>query len=207
MEKYTSLLKFNNTENQCITVAETGQKAWLSRSVAVVGLIRINNKYLMVKRGPKCPDEVGKWVLPCGYLDNDENLSEAMMRECKEETSFNLLAMMSDLTDVTLNSFACDPFDESEFGMPYGDGRAVFTRSNPKRDKKQNISEYMAIVGCLAAELPVPDINQLNPDETEAVAWMSMEQINHLDAHGCIGFNHARQIIRFHAKLNAGFTL
>ena len=42
--------------------------------------------YLLIeKRGPGCPDEIGKWANPTGYLDWDETLKEALAREVWEE--------------------------------------------------------------------------------------------------------------------------
>ena len=67
-----------------------GKKLWYSRSVAAVGLVisydECNRYVLACKRGPGCPDEVGKWALPCGYLDFNESIEECMSREANEET-------------------------------------------------------------------------------------------------------------------------
>lgn len=73
-----------------------GKKYWISRSVAVHGIILLVNKktsqsyLLVVKRGPACPDEIGKWSNVCGYLDWDETLLDAIKREIYEETGLNL---------------------------------------------------------------------------------------------------------------------
>jgi len=67
---------------------------WISRSVATAGLIFTNDKglsILAVKRGKGCPDEVGKWCCPCGYLDWDETLKECCCREIREESNLQVL--------------------------------------------------------------------------------------------------------------------
>jgi len=67
-----------------------GKEYWISRSVAVCGFIftTVENKLcvLAVKRGKDCPDEVGKWCCPCGYLDYNETLKAACSREIIEES-------------------------------------------------------------------------------------------------------------------------
>jgi 8-oxo-dGTP diphosphatase len=66
---------------------------WISRSVAVcaiIGTIDSGFRILAVKRGKGCPDEVGKWCCPCGYLDYDETLRQACIREIKEETNLTV---------------------------------------------------------------------------------------------------------------------
>jgi 8-oxo-dGTP pyrophosphatase MutT (NUDIX family) len=85
-------MKFNNRENKCHIVE--GVEVWSSRSVAVVGMIIAlmdGEKYvIMGKRGPASPNEIGKWCMPCGYLDYDETCEEAVVRETWEESGFNV---------------------------------------------------------------------------------------------------------------------
>jgi NAD+ diphosphatase len=66
---------------------------WISRSIAVVTILVACNKFneqcvLIVQRGTGTPDPefVGKYCLPCGYLDYNETCVEAAVRELKEET-------------------------------------------------------------------------------------------------------------------------
>ena len=69
---------------------------WNSRSAAVtcilLGMTKDPNKvkFLVEKRGPGCPDNIRKYVFPCGYLGWDETLKEAAIREVYEETGIVL---------------------------------------------------------------------------------------------------------------------
>lgn len=185
-------MKFRNRENECVTTVD-GRKFWISRSAAVVGVIAIDGKVLMVKRGDGCPDEVGKWVLPCGYVDWDENLKEAIWREVKEETGLNLVS----IRDYAMSHgivFGLDSFDSEE-------GDPVFVRSNPNRDKKQNISMYMVLElhtehGKEEMPIPEPDLTQVNPKETADAKWFDITELCDMDEKGLIGFNHFEYVQR-----------
>lgn len=87
--------KFNNIPNERIELPN-GRVFWNSRSVAVAFIVGVKDstseklKFLLVKRGPGCPDEIGKYCLPCGYLDWNESAFEAVERELFEETAIEL---------------------------------------------------------------------------------------------------------------------
>lgn len=86
---------------------DTGKMYWISRSMAVHGVLLLHNFkdnqiwVLLEKRGPGCPDEIGKWADPTGYLDWDETLKEALYREVWEELGLNLGDL--DLCKITLD--------------------------------------------------------------------------------------------------------
>lgn len=89
-------------KNFCTVV--NNKEYWISRSVAVSAFIFTEDngiRVLAIKRGKGCPDEVGKWCCPCGYLDYDETLKEAACRELKEET--NLTVNPENLTLFRIN--------------------------------------------------------------------------------------------------------
>jgi len=73
---------------------ETGKEVWISRSVAVSVNVytSINHKdcVLANKRGPGLPNHVGQWNVVSGYLDFDETLKEAAVREVFEETGLTI---------------------------------------------------------------------------------------------------------------------
>lgn len=83
-------------KNFKITAKEDNKEYWISRAVAVVAITytKINGEivYLMERRGPGCPDNIGKLCFPCGYLDWDESLVDAVIRETKEELGLKLLS-------------------------------------------------------------------------------------------------------------------
>ena len=57
------------------------------RNIAVDGLAVSDGKVLIIKRGNE-PDR-GKWALPGGLLDWDEDAEEAVLREFSEETGLS----------------------------------------------------------------------------------------------------------------------
>lgn len=71
------------------SVIKDGKEYWISRSVAVVGFVfKIINDDIHIlanKRGPGTPDFQGCWNCPCGYLDWNETLEQAVIREIREE--------------------------------------------------------------------------------------------------------------------------
>ena len=73
---------------------KTGKEVWISRSVAVAVTVfsNINGKdcVLANKRGPGLPNHVGQWNVVSGYIDYDETLKEAAIREVFEETGVDI---------------------------------------------------------------------------------------------------------------------
>ena len=81
-------------ENFQITDKETGKVYWISRSLAVCGIIVAQGPdgklvFLVEKRGPGCPDFIGYYCNPCGYLGWGETREEAVLREIYEETGLD----------------------------------------------------------------------------------------------------------------------
>lgn len=77
-------------ENFTIEDKLTGKIYWISRAVAVTGVIMASDGndfwFLLERRGPGCPDNVGKLCSVCGYLNWDETRLDAIKRETYEET-------------------------------------------------------------------------------------------------------------------------
>ncbi|MEA3355093.1 MAG: NUDIX hydrolase [Patescibacteria group bacterium] len=65
---------------------ENQNKAAL-RHVVVDNLLINKNKILLVKRGSKY-SEPNKWALPGGFVDRDETIQQAAIREIREETGY-----------------------------------------------------------------------------------------------------------------------
>ena len=85
----------------------TGREYWISRSVAVLGIVIgqdiYGNKYILAEQrgiGTPDPDYVGKWCMPCGYLDFDETCKQAIAREVVEETGINIPSESFELIEI-----------------------------------------------------------------------------------------------------------
>lgn len=101
-------------KNFQVTDKDSNKQYWISRSIAVVVVIYtvdpFNNTHVIAeKRGPGCPDFVGYWALPCGYLDFDETLEQCAIREVLEEIGLDLSKYSHLLAPVDINS---DPLDD-----------------------------------------------------------------------------------------------
>jgi 8-oxo-dGTP diphosphatase len=72
-------------------VFENGNKRVLRHAVtAVIVLDKQINKLLLIRRSLTQSTEPGKFALPGGYVDKDETIEEAAIREVKEETGYNV---------------------------------------------------------------------------------------------------------------------
>lgn len=76
-------------------VKHKGKTYWVSRSMAVAVFLFYKDalgKYYVaaVKRGKGCPDYIGCWCCPCGYVDYNETILNAAYRELWEETGLYL---------------------------------------------------------------------------------------------------------------------
>jgi ADP-ribose pyrophosphatase YjhB (NUDIX family) len=157
--------KFNNRHNEEVTLSD-GRVIWLSRSSAVTTtvLCRVAGKsfILLGKRGVGCPDEVGKWNLPCGYLDWDETLSEAAVREVFEETGVNLTAIPE--ASIVLQHMQ----------QPWR------VNSGYRPGSKQNVSHHFYTIFD-AAELPATSTEFCEPDEIAELQWREITNLDGLD--------------------------
>ena len=113
-----------------------GKEYWISRSIAVVCMVlkRVNNRLYVLaeKRGKGAADNIGKWCMPCGYLDYDETLNDACSREVFEETGISLpsetfkqLSINSDPSENPQNvsiRYCClaPSFAEPDLGKAFG---------------------------------------------------------------------------------------
>lgn len=99
-------MRFYNTPNEMIKTAD-GREVWISRSVAVAVILHRFEfhpfkRYVAIsKRAAGCPDAVGLWCLPCGYLDWDETGEDAVIREVWEELGINVSGARPKFWDVS----------------------------------------------------------------------------------------------------------
>ena len=67
-----------------------GQKLWYSRSLACNLIVFVKHKngqfsVLANKRGQGCEFNKGRWNVPGGFIDFDEDAVQCAIRECREE--------------------------------------------------------------------------------------------------------------------------
>ena len=150
---------------------ETGREYWISRSIAVVVAVFAkggeDNFVLVVQRGKGTPDPeyVGKYCLPCGYLDFDETCAQAAQRELMEETGVNL---------------------------PISDFKLVSINDNPKGDKRQNIT-FRYVVRCPLSTKELELMFTTKNSEKDEVSSIRFININNLDLYE-LAFNHDKLI-------------
>ena len=177
-------MKFNNKENEQLTLAD-GRVIWLARSSTVVVTVWCfvgNTPYLLLgKRGEGCPDQIGKWNLPCGYLDWNETLTEAAYREVFEETGVNI-------RDINKHSILLAYIDQ-----PWKVSSNHYS-NNPAY--KQNISHHYAMIFS-ADKLPKLSMDYCELDEVSELHWAPMESLNSYD----YAFNHKQLISLFLSRV------
>ena len=171
-----NLSKIMSRENRMIK-GENGEELWISRSVVVICVVaRITDdnkiEILAEKRGPLV-SATGRWCFPCGYLDYDEDLTDAVIREVKEETGYILKRKDVNFIDI--------------FSKPEGKKQNVGIRHIAfiDNDKKQ-ISDF---------ELDTNEVTELKWIEIgESVGNIFNIDVNKLD---CVkwAFNHKSLII------------
>jgi len=94
-------------KNFSIIDSRTGREYWISRSVTVLGIVIgtdiYGTKYILAEQrgtGTPDPEYVGKWCLPCGYLDFDETCKQAVAREVREETGVDIPSENFELIEI-----------------------------------------------------------------------------------------------------------
>lgn len=139
---------------------ETGREFWISRSIAAVVVVFCKDIHgdryvLAVQRGTGTPDPeyVGKYCMPCGYLDYDETIAQAAQRETKEETGLT---------------------------FPVSDFKLWCINDIPESDKRQNIT-FRYIVNSLIPkedlELLLTSKNS-EKDEVGSIRFIKLDDIN-----------------------------
>ena len=121
---------------------DTGKEQifWYSRSMAAAIFVFAPNKdgelcILANKRGPGCPDFIGCWCCPCGYLDYDETLKEAAVRECKEEAG-----VIISIDSVKFAEINDDPKDSNHQNVTarfYTTLDSIVTTSNSENEDEE----------------------------------------------------------------------
>lgn len=178
---------FKNRKNEPLLL-EDGRTVWNSRSCAVVAQICLYHKVsqqwyvLLGQRGQGAPDFQGWWGLPCGYLDWDETLCEAVVREVWEECGLFLPALSS------LEGFIGS---QSSLTQPAPHTDVPWAVTDHIDNDKQNISLHYAVLFAWRGEaLPALSMAHAEPDEVEALAWVSIQEAVNMR----LAFNHHKRI-------------
>ena len=177
---------FKNRKNQPIETLG-GETIWNSRSCAVVAQICLYNQsdsnwyVLLGKRGSGTPDFQGFWGLPCGYLDWDESLCEAVIREVWEECGLFLPSLSSHPNFLHSDS-------SMVFSPPFSD--VPWNITDRTDNVKQNISMHYAVLVGWSGMLPDLSNAFADPGEVDGLEWVPIQQSFDMD----LAFNHQQRI-------------
>jgi len=171
---------FKNRPNPCITV--DGKPHFVARDCAVVAQVMIywaDAWYILLgKRGNNVPDFQGYWGFPCGYLDWDETLYEAVLREIWEETGLILSDLSSSESVIKSHNL---PDSQNSNPMPWK------ISDTPYKSKKQNISHHFGFyIHWQGQALPPLTIEHAEVNEAEAAEWVLVERAKDMT----MAFNH-----------------
>lgn len=179
---------FENKPNH-IVVDIDGNPNWISRSMAVVVTVILNNeKVLLVKRGPKTSSS-GKWCNPCGYLDWNENATQCALREVWEETGLNLSEVYTNEGITYGPDSKYKPEIESDF-ISLSHPWDIVT--DPNLNHNQDIALYFGVSIKTNKEPSVTNKN-CEKGEIDDVKWVDIKNINRYN----FAFNHDKRIVKF----------
>lgn len=191
IKKAKNMPEFKNRENEK-TKTEDGRTVFLSRSCAVAVTVfwkyieKVDETFrqqkievLLVKRRDDMDTEPGRWCLPCGYLDYDESLYEAALRELFEETG------------VYIHDYLYD--HEVLRSLEKGSVQPQMIHSEPGEDALQNVTAHF-VFQTIDGKRP-----ELKPQESE-VQEVKFVPVSDLDQYD-IAFGHAKRIRIFFDSL------
>jgi 8-oxo-dGTP pyrophosphatase MutT (NUDIX family) len=180
--------KFKNRENEHI-VLDGDRHVWLSRSNTVAAQVCLFNKedgcwyVLLNQRGPNTPDAQGLWNFPCGYLDWDETLAEAMVREVWEECGLYLpdLAAMKGFNQA--NCDCVKDINSNEIKPWY---------ISDKLRGIQNITfHYSVLINWESRPFPKLSPENCEPGEVSDIDWVKIESAKSMD----LAFSHNERLL------------
>jgi 8-oxo-dGTP pyrophosphatase MutT (NUDIX family) len=183
-------MNFSNKENKQHTTLE-GKEIWDSRSVAVVGMmiaLHEGERYVILgKRGASSPNEVGRYCLPCGYLDRNETCEEGVVREIWEESGLNVYKTLEQY-EIIHNQMH---FPWKINSIPDGNIQNVSMHYALYFSTKANLYRDLARLPELTFE------HNAVEDEVSQIEWVNVKNLLEYD----ICFNHDSTINVFIANL------
>lgn len=190
---------FKNRKNLPIDLP-SGETIWYSRSCAVVAQICLFNVtdatwyVLLGKRGSGTPDFQGFWGLPCGYLDWDESLCEAVIREVWEECGLFLPSLSAHPNFLHSDSSLVSP-------EPFND--VPWSITDRTDNAKQNISMHYAVLVGWNGALPELCDAFADPNEVDGLEWVEMTKATEME----LAFGHQKRITKLYADWRAQFAV
>ena len=163
----------------------TEREYWISRSIAVVVFVFAKDTFgetyiLAEQRGAGTPDPeyVGKYCVPCGYLDYDETIVQAAQRELNEETGLTI---------------------------PTSDFKLVNINDLPESDKRQNVTfRYIVNSNILVEDLSkLFTTKNSEKDEVSSIKFIELKDIDNYEW----AFNHQKLIKEISLKKEKTATL
>lgn len=73
------------SDRERLTCVVCGYVMYENPVVGVAAIVQRGGQVLLGRRGPSVP-YAGRWCIPCGYVEYDEDVQTAAIRECREET-------------------------------------------------------------------------------------------------------------------------
>lgn len=153
---------------------------WHSRACAVVAhvwVIKNGEPFVLIGKRGNVTDHSGKWNIPCGYLDWNENLREAMFREVWEETGLDLSKYHGSTVFAKLD-------------QPW----LVFAEPSENRE---NVAMHMGmVIDLLEDRLPDLCLDNMEEEESTGAYWMHYDSALQIPKEEW-AFNHLTRLQQF----------
>jgi 8-oxo-dGTP diphosphatase len=134
-----------------------------------------------MQRGVAAPDFNGYWCLPCGYLDWDETLCQAMIREVYEESGLWLPELgQNPQFQFSSSSVITNTGEITE--SPW----LIYDKPEGNR---QNLAFHYATLFSWTG-LPYPSLFRLHEAEVTDVKWVALEEAMTMQ----LAFGHEQRI-------------
>lgn len=175
---------FNNVHNKAYET-KTGLK-WDSRACAVVChvcFIKDGQPFILLGKRGDVMDNAGKWNVPCGYLDWNENIHDAMFREVWEETGLDL-----------------SKYHGSTVYAKYYQPWMVYSEPD---ENKQNVAMHMGVViNMTSSKLPELSLDNMEANESTGAYWMHIDSALNIPEHEW-AFSHYKRMRSFIEEISS----